>query len=1153
MPQTYTIINEFTFKYMNKKLHFKKKCECFFEKTIILLVVLLFSLSANAGILQQKKVTLNVQNKSVKEVLLSIQEQTGLNFLYNNNDVLSLKSITLKVENESVEGVLNLMLRNTDLTYVVDGKSISLFKKETPDATRKTNKLELKGKVVDPANKPIVGATVIVVGTTNGAITDDEGRFLIGNINKGEEVEVTFVGMVTIKQTINFSNDNLILKMSYDAMAVEDVIVTGIFERRAGSFTGNATTLKAEDLKRVGNRNIFASLKSIDPSLMIMDNLISGSDPNKNPEMRLHGTSSFNTGNGVDLKGTYGNDPNAPLFILDGFEATVQKIMDLDMNRVESVTILKDASAKAIYGSKAANGVVVIETKKTAGGDLIVTYNGSVDISAPDLSSYNLTNARQKLEIEKDADLFVGNDYNSNIALQKLYNQKLAAVIAGVDTDWLSKPLRTGVGTKHALSVEMGSERFKVVADFSYNNIKGVMKNSDRTNYQGALSVSYRYKNLNFSNQLSVTSNIANDSPYGTFDSYAKVNPYYSPYDKNGLLVKNIFEKFNDSEDEENVEFVDNPLYNASLNTLLRTRYIDITNNLYIEWTIREGLKLTGRLGISEKRNSADEYYPGNHLKFRDLNDDEYFRRGSYQMNEGKDKRLTGDANINYSKPIGEKHYIFANAGLSLSENAYNEDIYYTEGFPNDKMNSIIFAKQFTKDSKPSGTESTIRDVGFLFALNYSYDNRLLFDGSYRTSASSQFGANNRWGQFWSVGAGWNIHNEKWLKNIEGIDLLKLRGSVGFTGSQSADAYAAIATYTYNLDRLYDNFLGATLKGMHNKDLKWQDKLDYNIGFDFNFMRRVSLKFDYYISETNNTLIDFTLPGSTGFSSVKDNVGKVENKGFDVRATYTAWQNTKDRSYLTFTAAVSRNKNKITGISDSMKEYNARQDEIARDDMENNRPVQKYYEGVSMDAIWAVRSLGIDPATGNEVFLDRNGKMVDGWYAANQMVLGDALPKFQGNAGFNLSLKGFELNVVFTYQYGAQLYNGSLVDKVENADLSSNVDRRIYDGRWRNPGDVKPYKKLSTRLVKVGDDWEKKQILTQPTSRFVQNRNELSLSSLSLGYDFFRHNFIKKLGMERLRINCYMNDVFTLSSIEIERGTSYPFARSFNFTLTATF
>ena len=467
-------------------------------------------------------------------------------------------------------------------------------------------------------------------------------------------------------------------------------------------------------------------------------------------------------------------------------------------------------------------------------------------------------------------------------------------------------------------------------------------------------------------------------------------------------------------------------------------------------------------------------------------------------------------------------------------------------------MNNVIFAKQYAKDGKPQGTESTKRDLGFLFAGNYTYDNRYLLDGSYRASASSSFGQNNRWGQFWSVGAGWNIHNETWMKGFENLNLLKLRGSVGYTGSQNEDAYAAIASYKYFMDRNYDNFQGAYLKGMKNDDLRWQEKLDYNVGIDINIASNFTLKFDYYLAKTKNTLLDFTIPGSTGFSSVKENIGDVQNKGFDLYLTYTPWRVSQDRAYVTLTGAISHNKNKITGISDAMKQYNDRQDELAGDRFKN-RPVKKYYEGVSMNAIWAVPSLGIDPATGNEVFMGKDGKLTNTWQASDQVILGDDLPDFQGNFGVNGSWKGLSLGLVFRYQFGGQMYNQTLVDLVENADLNYNVDRRVYEGRWRNPGDVKPYKRLNYAYVLEDGEYERKQVLTQPTSRFVQDRNELSLSSVNLSYDMYRHQFIKKMGLELLRFSFYMNDVFTLSSIHIERGTSYPFARSFNFSLTATF
>ena len=339
--------------------------------------------------------------------------------------------------------------------------------------------VEISGKVVDKNNAPLPGVTVLMKGTGLGTATDINGTYKLSIPDQQSIVlEFSFVGMKT--KTVAYTGQQKInVVLEEDVENLEEVVVNGIFTRKASSFTGSIVSVTKEKLLQVSNQNVFQSLKNLDPSLMIFDNMAYGSDPNKTPQMQLRGTSSFNISeSSVDLKGTYGTDPNAPLFILDGFEATVEKIMDLDMNRVESLTILKDASAKAIYGSKAANGVIVIETKKTTDGELRVSYAGSVDLSIPDLSSYHLTNAAQKLEVEKDAGLYDGDKYDPT-GLPKKYNRILSAVLAGVDTDWLAKPLRTGVGTKHTLSVELGSNDLRVIADLSYNNVQGVMKGSE--------------------------------------------------------------------------------------------------------------------------------------------------------------------------------------------------------------------------------------------------------------------------------------------------------------------------------------------------------------------------------------------------------------------------------------------------------------------------------------------------------------------------------------------------------------------------------------------------------------------------------------------------------------------------------------------------
>ena len=1110
---------------------------------LIFLMCVCIATSVSARSLAQQRITMQLGETGLKAVFKEISRQTSKTVIYNDDLLKFDGKVRADFIDVELEEVLKQVLKDQRMSYkFMDDYILIVRQKDVPQTV---SEITLKGTVVDQTGAALPGETVLVKGTTLGTSTNIEGKFSL-QLPETQNMVLVFsmIGMKSKEVPVGKQREFKIT-LTEEKSELEEVVVTGIVERKAESFTGSTVTMKNEDLKRVGNANVFQSLKSLDPSLMIFDNMEFGSDPNKNPKMTLRGASSIDMGTeDLDIKGTYANDPNAPLFILDGFEATVQKIMDLDMDRIASLTILKDASAKAIYGSRAANGVIVIETKQNESGDLRVTYTGSVTLEVPDLTSYNLTNAAQKLQLEKEFGLYEPTDMNGeDVSGKELYMSKYKAVYAGVNTDWLAKPLHMGTGQKHSLSIELGGRDLRVMTTFSYNHIVGVMKGSTRDTYDGSLQVSYRHKKFNFRNILNVTSNVANDSPYGTFSEYAAMNPYYSPYDKNGFLVKNAALSVDGLE---TTEFVANPLYNATLNTKIENRYLDVTDNLYVEWSVLQGLKATLRFGITEKRTSADEFYPANHLKFYNYTGDDLFRKGSYQANTGHMKKLSGDLNVRYSTVVKEKHYLFTNVGLNLSDETYEEIVHKAEGFPNDRMNDLMFAKQYVKDTKPSGKESTIRDIGILGIFNYTYDNKYLFDASYRANASSQFGANNRWGSFWSIGVGWNMHKEAFM-NSEIFENFKIRGSLGYTGSQSQDAYASIPTYVYTLDRTYTGLLSSQLQGMKNDDLKWQRKMDYNVGFDMNIKRRFSLTFDAYRSITDNTLIDLTLPPSNGFTTLRENAGEVINRGFDIRTSYTILQNVKERSFLTVNLNISRNKNKLAKLSDAMNVYNESQNAS----VSGTAPAQLYYDGVSMNAIWAVRSLGIDPHNGREIYLSSRGLPTYNWSAADQVVLGDEMPKFQGTGGISFEWKGIGGNASFTFQYGAQMYNTTLVQKVENANLSDNVDARLFDGVWRpGEGGVKPYRAPRYRDPSTGN-WVTPE--TKPTSRFVQDRNEFALTNLSLYYDFYRYEFLKRCGMERLRVSAYANNLFTISSIEIERGTSYPFARSFNFSLSVTF
>ncbi len=1000
----------------------------------------------------------------------------------------------------------------------------------------------ISGIVTDENGEPLPGAYVAQKRVTKeqsvvGVMSDIQGHFSLTIPGNTLEIEVAFLGFETQVVVLTESKEYAV-KLKTGAQTLDEVVVTGMFTRKANSYTGAVSTVKKETLLQVGNQNIVQSLKNLDPSFIQLDNLVSGSNPNAAPNLQMRGQSAF-----PDLKGEYQNNPNQPLFILDGFETSLTKIIDLDMNLVESITLLKDATAKAIYGSKAANGVIVMETRRPESGRMKISYNGSAVIEAPDLTSYDLANAAEKIEIERLAGLFDSDRVDLRITRQKRYNEILKEVLAGVNTDWLAQPVRTGIGHKHALYLEGGDKYMLYGIDLSFNSINGVMKGSDRNTFSGGLTLSYRLKDFIFRNKLSITHNTANESPWGSFSTYAMMNPYSRIYNESGQLIKS----YNYTAMSGNVESQTNPIWNSMINTKDLSGYTDITNNFYAEWAVNKTLKLTGRLGFSSKLSSSDNFKPASHTSFVNYTGEDIYRKGYYMQGNGKSTNFSSDLGVNYSLSFG-KSVLFLNGQWNMATYSNDNSYVEAEGFPNDNMDHIIFATQYRKNGKPGGSESISRSLGGIVSANYAYDNRYLFDANYRITGSSEFGANNRWGSFWSLGGGWNVHEEAFLKNNKVINRLKLRVSTGYTGSQGFSTYQALATVKYYTTTSYFGNIGSYLVSLANPNLQWQKKYDQNAGLDITmFKNRLTGRFDIYTATTTSMLTDVTVPQSTGFGTYRENLGETVNKGFEGYLSYKVYEDKKSRSFLNIYASIANNVNKINKISESLKKFNDDQDAIKdQTDSQGGKallttPSVRYVEGQSLNAIWAVRSLGIDPANGKEIFVKKNGEVTYIYDTADQVVCGDLLPKFNGNFGLSAEIRNIGINFSFGYRLGGQIYNSTLVNKVENADIKYNVDRRVFTDRWQVPGDYALYKSIRDLTY------------TKPTSRFVEDYNVLTLSSVNLSYDFRDSRIVKNSFLERLKIQFYANDLFTFSTVKVERGTSYPFARNFTFSIQAAF
>lgn len=1105
--------------------------------TSILLVLAFVQVSAE-GLSQN----INIEGRDIpiKEVIKSIEKQSNYTFFYDVKELPDV-NVSLNVQNASIDEALNAVFNNLPtISYKVVKNNVVITTRVLQNKA-----MPVIGYVYDQKGLPIPGVNVIVKGRQKGSITDAAGSFKV-EVEATDTLVFTFVGMKTLTVAVN--NQSLInVVMEDETTQLEEVVVTGIVTRKAESFTGSVVTTNKEKLLNAGNQNILQSLKNIDPSFKLEQSLSLGSDPNKLPEIVLRGKSNL-PGMSDDLKSTYSKNANQPLFILDGFETSLQTVYDLDMNRVKSITILKDASAKAIYGAKAANGVVVIETQQPKKGTLQVSYTGNLNIEAPDLSGYNLMNAKEKLKWEKDHNMYdAGWDPDLQSFRQELYNERYQDVyLRGVNTYWLAKPLQTGVGQKHSLSIEGGDDYMRYGADFSFNDVTGVMKGSGRKNVSGNTILSYRYKNVIFRNNMGLTQNKAENSPYGSFSDYVALNPYWTPRDENGKL-KSVLGFYPTSVNSKGWVKTYNPLYNASLNIIDESKYTQLMDNFSIEWNLFKDLKVTGSLGYTYQKNSSDKFLPPDHTDFISYTDESGLAgyKGKWTRTEGMSQSVESNTGVTYNQTIG-KHFFMGNATLNLSDGKSTTNGFVAEGFSNSYATDISMASHYERAQSPTGSDSHIRSVGVVGIFNYSYDNRYFIDANYRTSASSIYGKNNRWGSFWSVGAGWNIHNEEFVKKYGFIEEMKLRGSMGYTGSQNADAYLTLATYDYN-DIVYDGKKGVYLLALPNPDLQWQKKMDYNVGLDLAMFKKLSLRFDLYNSVTTNLLEEFTAAPSLGFGTYRANLGKTVNTGFEFSLGYQIFSQDKGKTYLNVFVTGLHNKNKIKEISKAFKSYNDKQDaEVEAGGKIYNKPYSRYYEGQSLTAIWAMKSLGIDPVTGKELFLDKNGKVTDIWSADNLIIAGDTEPDLSGSVGVNMGYKGFTLSLSCSYKFGGQMYNSTLVERVENIDGYSNLDRRILDS-WQEPGDRAIYKKpqVSSSVNSI--------TYTKPTTRFVQDDNELYFSSMSLGYDVQSKKLLSKMGMERLRFTFYTNELLRISSVRTERGTDYPFARNFSFSLQTTF
>ena len=682
-------------------------------KLVFLVLVLGFS-SLNAKVWsQQDRIDLVFENMNMVQLFEQIQQKTNLKFVFNHEDVQKY-TVSGKVHYKTVSEILDLVFVDKPLRYEITSDHVVIFYAEQQDDEKKVAGIKVKGTVTDEEGIPLPGVTVMIKWTTIGTATDIDGKFNL-EVPQADTTKLifTFVGMQNYELRLSKKKTEYNIVMKSDTKALDDVVVTGFFTKKKESFTGSVKTMTVEEIKAVSNTNLIGAISMLTPGMRMVENNAFGSNPNRMPEIVIRGTSSLSTEGDESA--------NQPVIILDGVEITMRDLYDIDINDIERVDVLKDASATALYGEKAANGVIVIERKRVLNDKLRLSYNLDGSLEVPDLKSYDYLNAADKLEFERLAGLY---DFSLLKDFEE-YNRKKILISKGLDTDWMSKPLRSGYSINNSIGASGRGNDMTYRVNANMRNIKGVMKDDYRNTIGLSMFLSYHVDNrVTVSFQSSYSDLTWKESPYGSFSDYVIMNPYDAPYDEYGRVNKTMSWE------------MANPLFEAECGNYDEGASRSFTNTLSFRWDVLPGFFINGTGTIVTSRERTEKFISPESNEFKDVANRS--EQGSLSINNIRRLSYEGKFVVNYAKNLGEDYLLTLHGGFDISKKTQTMDGYTAYGFYKSSLHAPNFAAGFGEGRRPTGTDDIETSVGPFINANFIMKNRYFVDGSFRRSGSSK-------------------------------------------------------------------------------------------------------------------------------------------------------------------------------------------------------------------------------------------------------------------------------------------------------------------------------------------------------------------------------------------------------------------------------
>ena len=1088
---------------MNKKGH-KNQAERSSRRLWITLLFFCFTVTgfmqaANA-VFAQTTVTATFKNATLSEVLWEVQRQTDFTFVYSTEEVKNVKVEKLIVNHEKIANVLDKCLKGSGLTYTVHDGVIAIKPvSKVEEMAAPQQKTKLNGTVVDEAGEAIIGANVIVKGTTNGCTTDLDGHFTLDVDHLPATLMVSYIGY--IRQEIKVTSAKTIkVEMAPDNNLMDEVVITGYGTFKKSAYAGSAASVKGETLKDVPAISFKDLLQGNAPGVQFTS---SSGQPGASSSLRIRGMGSFNAS-------------NSPLYVIDGApmrsgtintmssDAGLDIMSTINSSDIESVTVIKDAAAASLYGSRAANGVVLITTKKGKAGKPSISLKadwGSSDFAMDYRPIMGGAERRQYI-------------YDGLVAGQIKKGKSEADAMAYADgeiddyapvpwcgyTDWDDVLFKKGDHQSYEASLSGGTDRFKYYSSLSYLKQDGIAINSGLERISGRLNVDFQA-----TSKLKLGANVlfstVNQDVYSEGTSYS--SPFYTS--RNAVVPSDPIYNEDGSWNRDLIRIGDrNPLLSATYD--YQREYVTRTfNTIYGEYEFIKDLKFKSTFSYDYVITKGKDWSDPRTSNGDDINGG--MSKKYYEYN-----KMVWANQVSYKTSIARDHHIDALVGYEIDDQYRDYLSGYATNFATHDKNQI---SNGMKTESVGGNDTRTRMVSYLTRLNYDYKNKYYLGGSFRTDGSSRFQRDNRWGSFWSISGAWRIIEEKFMSPTKDwLTDLKIRASYGVNGTLPSDYFGYMG-----LSSLTNGYLeqpGIIQSQLRNDDLQWETNYNLNLGLDFALWNRINVTLEYYTRTTKNLLMDRPISMTTGFSSYLMNIGEVKNKGVELEISSTNIQ-TKDFSWNT-TFNISHNKNKIVTLDGMQTE------------IKSGSQIRKV--GKSYRTFYMIEFAGINPETGAPQFytndVDENGNYIkditEEINKAHAIVLDKhAEPNAIGGLSNTLRYKWFDLNFMFSYQFGGYSYD-NWAQKTEHGgnDLEANIPS-YYKDSWKKPGDVTKYElfyeKPSVAMNKV------------TTTRRLHSTDFIRLKTLTFGFTVPK-DWTRKIGIENVRLYASANNLWTWAAYD---------------------